>query len=256
MWFLNTRVIERGVMEVSAYDDKNGIENRICHWLRIDKWSFLNATMLIANIDPDSVRINENHNFQYLTTLDGINYPCVDEDGQPIVLGEGNLGKPLFKGDEELIKFTQKCKDLADIFASSTSDEFRSPIFWISQANTKLISIPWLSFAISRNFVTFDTDINGNRYLRFIDGQELIKTSQDKVKTLFDENSDTYPMELDIAIKAWQAVSIIENNAKPKARIKKWLDANANNLSDEAKDRICVVANWNKRGGATRTGLK
>lgn len=39
---------------------------------------------------------------------------------------------------------------------------------------------------------------------------------------------------------------------KPKARIKKWLDDNTK-LSNEAKERICIVANWDKLGGATKT---
>lgn len=73
---------------------------------------------------------------------------------------------------------------------------------------------------------------------------------------LFDKVSSTYPPELDFAVKAWQAVSIIEGRGKPKTRIRAWLVANANDLSDEAKKRICVVANWDKRGGATRTGSK
>lgn len=67
-----------------------------------------------------------------------------------------------------------------------------------------------------------------------------------------NKDSTTYPPELDIALQAWQAVSTIEKKGKPKARIKEWLDANTK-LSDEAKERISIVANWNKTGGATRT---
>jgi hypothetical protein len=67
-----------------------------------------------------------------------------------------------------------------------------------------------------------------------------------------DENSSTYPPELDAALKAWQAVATAEGKDKPKARLRAWLDANTT-LSNEAKERIAIVANWNKLGGASRT---
>lgn len=69
---------------------------------------------------------------------------------------------------------------------------------------------------------------------------------------IFDKNSTTYPPELDLALQAWQAVNNSEGKGKPKARIKAWLDANSK-LTNEAKERISIVANWDKLGGATRT---
>ena len=71
-------------------------------------------------------------------------------------------------------------------------------------------------------------------------------------KVLFDNSKPNYPVELDFAVKAWQAVSTSEGKGKPKARIKKWLDENTE-LSNEAKERIATVANWDKTGGATKT---
>jgi len=75
--------------------------------------------------------------------------------------------------------------------------------------------------------------------------------------TIFDETSPTYPPELDMALQAWKAVSTTESKGKPKMRIIEWLENNAkiegNPLSDEAKKRIAVVANWDRKGGATRT---
>jgi len=68
----------------------------------------------------------------------------------------------------------------------------------------------------------------------------------------FDKASPTYPLELDMALQAWHEVSATEGKSKPKARIRAWLDANAK-LSDAAKERIEIVANWDKKGGATRT---
>lgn len=72
--------------------------------------------------------------------------------------------------------------------------------------------------------------------------------------------SPAYPPELDIALQAWRAVSATEGKGKPKARIIEWLGANpevwkeaGRKPSNEAKQRIATVANWEKEGGATST---
>lgn len=69
----------------------------------------------------------------------------------------------------------------------------------------------------------------------------------------FDKASPVYPPELDIALQAWREVSASNGKGKPKARIKTWLNDNTS-LTTEAKERIAIVANWDKTGGATRTG--
>ena len=69
---------------------------------------------------------------------------------------------------------------------------------------------------------------------------------------LLGRDSETLPIELGFANQAWQAVTAKDEKGKPKARIKKWLDENTS-LSNEAKERISIVANWDKRGGATKT---
>lgn len=70
---------------------------------------------------------------------------------------------------------------------------------------------------------------------------------------IFDKASTTYPPELDIALRAWREISTTAGKGKPKSRIMKWLDDNAKELSNEAKNRIATVVNWDKSGGATRT---
>ena len=65
-------------------------------------------------------------------------------------------------------------------------------------------------------------------------------------------DSINLPIELGYANQAWKAVTINDEKGKPKARIKKWLDENTS-LSNEAKERISIVANWDKAGGATKT---
>jgi len=80
----------------------------------------------------------------------------------------------------------------------------------------------------------------------------LDEISREKENQLFNKDNSTYPLELDLAVQAWQTVSRTQGKGKPKARIKAWLDENTD-LSSEAKKRISIVANWDKAGGATRT---
>lgn len=83
-------------------------------------------------------------------------------------------------------------------------------------------------------------------------GTNKIAPADNAAPLAFDQASATYPPELDIAVQAWRAVSTTEGKGKPKARIKAWLDTNTK-LSNEAKERIAIVTNWEKTGGATRT---
>ena len=69
---------------------------------------------------------------------------------------------------------------------------------------------------------------------------------------MFDKDGPTYPPELDLAMQAWEAVRNDKGKGKPKAKVKAWLDKNTK-LSNEAKERISTVVNWDKTGGATRT---
>jgi hypothetical protein len=90
----------------------------------------------------------------------------------------------------------------------------------------------------------------GDRFSKFPFKGEQVSNSE---KPLFDETDTKYPIELDMAIKAWQVASKSNGKGKPKVRIRAWLDENTS-LSNEAKERISIVSNWDKLGGATRTG--
>ena len=69
----------------------------------------------------------------------------------------------------------------------------------------------------------------------------------------FDEDAETYPRELDIAVQAWVAVSKAGGGSgTPKQRIADWLDKNyptKEELSGDARKRIAILANWEKTGG-------
>ena len=239
---------------LSAYDgDDEGNENCLLFWLRLDEWSLHQAAMIIADINPEIASFDKNHNFKNLQTFKGEEFPECDSNGFPIVESEDDMGRLWYVGSHKLKWFSQRYSDLHIIFSNSNSDELMKPSYWISKAISKQIVVPWLDFAIRRQFCAYVNDINGNRYLSMIDGQDVdVQMPQVAEKTLPLGNKKNYPIELDYALKAWQVVSTIEGKGKPKARIKKWLNENTN-LSNEAKERIATVANWDKTGGATKT---
>jgi len=66
----------------------------------------------------------------------------------------------------------------------------------------------------------------------------------------FDEDRDIYPPELDIAMLAWRAATNQRDpNETPKSQVRAWLDEHYPKLSEEAKQRIAIVCNWEKEGG-------
>ena len=66
----------------------------------------------------------------------------------------------------------------------------------------------------------------------------------------FDEESETYPLELDIAVTAWRATSRQTGSTDtPKELVRKWVTKWYPKLSTAAVERIAVVCNWEKKGG-------
>lgn len=122
--------------------------------------------------------------------------------------------------------------------------------------------IPWFNWASTNKLVCFKPKDN----LRVPKNWDLkspnirdLDTAKERVSKINKFSNTTqeldltsYPLELKYAIEAWLAVSKIDEKGKPKARIKKWLNDNTS-LSNEAKNRISIVANWDKSGGATKT---
>ena len=66
----------------------------------------------------------------------------------------------------------------------------------------------------------------------------------------FDEESETYPSELHIAVKAWSVTSRQTGSTDtPKELVRKWVTKWYPKLSTAAVERIAVVCNWEKKGG-------
>lgn len=74
----------------------------------------------------------------------------------------------------------------------------------------------------------------------------------------FNPDSSTYPYELDIAMQAWRgALNDNTSDVGAKKKIMAWLDNHySKELSNEAKSRISVVANWEKSGGRRPNDIK
>jgi len=67
---------------------------------------------------------------------------------------------------------------------------------------------------------------------------------------VFDEESETYPLELHIAVKAWSATSRQTGSTDtPKELVREWVTKWYPKLSTAAVERIAVVCNWEKKGG-------
>lgn len=76
-----------------------------------------------------------------------------------------------------------------------------------------------------------------------------------------DPNHDHFAPELALAVKAWRALASVQKTpGGVRATIEKWIEANPNEWGPldcsgtDPKARIATVANWNKGGGASRTG--
>jgi len=78
-----------------------------------------------------------------------------------------------------------------------------------------------------------------------------VRNTRSEATELLDPDSPTYPLELHIALRAWEMVSANHSPKKsPKQKILAWLNAHYPDLSEEAKNRIATIANWKKQGGA------
>ena len=116
------------------------------------------------------------------------------------------------------------------------ANESDTPESFISWALSKQFEPIWINWAIENGLVR----------------KELLTDWKSQSRGLFDKDGPTYPPELDLAMQAWEAVRNDKGKGKPKAKVKAWLDKNTK-LSNEAKERISTVVNWDKTGGATRT---
>lgn len=214
--------IEHGLLPACIAEDKlkqNYDKSTLEHYLLYDLWNVKNA----------------------LSVLCGLDYTYYSGTPNPEMLEFHPNKEP----DKEAVKtLCRKEYRLKDLWERSENgfDYSDTPAYFIEWALSKRFRPDWLDWAIERGLYTPKQDADADK----------IATAGNAEFLTFDKASTTYPPELDIALQAWREVSATEGKGKPKARIRAWLDANTK-LSSEAKERIAIVTNWDKTGGATRT---
>lgn len=133
--------------------------------------------------------------------------------------------------EEEMIERVRRLVGLLE--SGNIGDTRHPPEYFIKWAISKRLPPEWLDWAIEKKLFTPDTLLISDH-------------------SFFNKGDPHYPVELDIALQAWKAISSENKKGKPKARAKDWLDEHTK-LSNEAKERISTVVNWDKTGGATKT---
>ncbi|MBC7755415.1 MAG: hypothetical protein H7Z20_02005 [Bdellovibrio sp.] len=131
----------------------------------------------------------------------------------------------------------------------SNLDQFQTIVSrnWLLNYYLKKNESPSFLFKQNRDLINLKKILSDkNVYLSYGLNRQWIN------QELLNNDTVTLPIELGYANQAWKVITSNDEKGKPKARIKKWLDENTE-LSNEAKDRISIVANWDKTGGATKT---
>jgi hypothetical protein len=114
------------------------------------------------------------------------------------------------------------------------------------------------------DILLLDRDKIGDICKRLIQERDELKKQVVELDSLawegFDPDGVTYPSELDIAMQAWRAVTNRPHaDLTAKAQIENWLNQNypdRKTLSQEARERIAVICNWEKAGGRRRRETK
>jgi hypothetical protein len=200
---------------------QNWEKTKLGEYLLYGNWQPSNALRVLAGLEYSAQGPEEKALYEGIFTVsNSFNYFCALQE--------------MTRDMERLQRFWNS--DLKD------AEAHYSPESYIDWALSKRFSPPWLAWAINERLYTLKQEMHAN-----------YSASDEKMAHyVFDKSLETYPPELDFAFKAWQEISTTEGKGKPKFRIKKWLEDNTN-LSNEAKERIAIVANWDKVGGATRS---
>jgi len=216
---------------------QNWGSSRLADYLRFDYWENFSASCLLAGFDYVAHSYNRDYSDLGVSdTLDVTPFLGGDDDQHDINVRIREM--------QIMAGRLQKLWEHTNHGEGVSSDQYNSyysPSYYIEWALCKGIRPEWLDWAIKK---------------------ELFTPKSNTEKTLqpeFDKTNLTYPPELDMALQAWRKVSATEGKGKPKARIRTWLN-NVNDslpkemkLSKDAIERIAIVANWDKTGGATRS---
>lgn len=220
---------------LSQYDiDENGNANRINFWLKLHSWTPVEAALLFLDIEPNSIPDNDWTKVEFLSGQ--YSEPTKFDMGIPASLIDSETGKELqAKTKLEEIGIDNLRRQMLDYVKILDAKESRSPHDWIYKALDKSIDIPWIGHAVRHQLVSLPESLTKG------------------IHAIFDTSSPEYSAELDWTIRAWLYAVNNPNRQKPKARMRNYL-ATKSPLSNNAIDRACQGANWEKLGGAPKTG--
>ncbi|WP_321951922.1 hypothetical protein [Paraburkholderia bannensis] len=155
-----------------------------------------------------------------------------------------------------------RAEGLLDDSGGATDLPSWSRELYVSHANWDSVQLVWASQIDKhspkyRQFIEDKNRLVDLETARRLNRLNILSPDDAGNRAYLDANSPLYPQELAIAVAAWEAVTsqgkTAPDGVAAKAALMNWLNANYPALPEGAKDRISTVANWNKRGGATRT---
>lgn len=206
-------------------------------YLKLDKWPRVSAMLVLAGFRfPDH------------EPVDGIYIPGLQEKINHPVIEQALHHESFTQMSEQermivLAEMHQKLHSLLGYLEYSNWNQDNNtdtPANFIRWAVSKGIIPDWLEWAIGQGLCS----------------PEVNPLNQISRSYGMSPAHPCYAEELDWALQAWHTVANTQGKGKPKARILKWLDEHAPHLSNDAKERIATVANWDKKGGATRSDQK
>lgn len=218
-------------------------KTKIDKWLRVDLWDQITACAVFCGINPDgSINPYEHSELRLIPTTffaQAMNYKDSSDWSEENQLIAEDVVLRALQIEEDIMHFWYLSKHAEyqiAIDGNVPHEErfFESPKYFIEFFLSKGIEPPWLEYAKEENLVNFlntDTEL------------------EDDTNYVFDE--DKYPAELHIAITAYKyALENIKDHPKPKQFILEYLKEKYPKLDANARERIAVIANWNKTGGA------
>lgn len=221
-------------------ENKQDWENsRLSDYLKYGFWQPYNAWCLLAGFDYKKVQKKLKDDLDLRCSLDPESFKIEGTlafEIESLGASDDHLRRISASAARDLNAMRANVSRLRDFWISDQlEDEHCSPDYFIEWALSKGFTPDWLDWASENRLYVAGGNVSSD---------------------VFDEADPCYPPELDIALKAWRAVSASykgSGSAKPKALILKWLKSNYPKLPNQAYERISIVANWHKTGGAPRT---
>ena len=202
------------------------------HWSKMPYWSLEESVALLLGQDPEVVNweIAQHHQEWPFATELSLNY--------------AKLRGLLLRA-----------------FEKQEINEHNSPAVFLTWAESRDVEIPEgliQQVAVIKNK---QASINAELEDKLKIKEEEIAALKKRIEELeslvwpgFDESQSTYSKELEIAVKAYDAVrQSWKKGMSIKQQIMLWLEANYPALMNEEKERIAKICNWQKGGGAPCT---